>query len=83
MTEVRIPEDMWDIRVIPEGVVSTWYYDEGDDVTEGSVVAVIMVEKTELDIVAPQSGKLHILADTNAVVVPGTVIGSIESGNSG
>ena len=74
----RIPDDLWDIRVIPEGVVSSWYYEDGDEVTEGAVLAVIMVEKSELDIVAPKSGKLHILADTNAVVIPGTVIASID-----
>ena len=79
MTAVSIPDGLWDIKLVPEGVVSSWYYDEGSEVEAGSVVAVIMVEKSEYDIESPASGKLHILADTDAVVVPGTVIAEIAA----
>lgn len=74
-----MPAGLWDTRVVPEGVVSNWYYDEGAEVEEGVVLAVIMVEKTEYDIVAPVSGKLHITAETDAVVVPGSELGRVQS----
>ena len=77
--EVRIPDDLWDVAVVAEGVVSSWLYDEGATVDQGTVVAVIMVEKTEYDIEAPASGKLHIVAGTDVAVTPGTVIAEIES----
>jgi len=76
--QVSIPDDLWDTGVVPEGVVSNWLYDEGATVEKGEVVAVIMVEKTEYDIEAPASGKLHIVSDQDAAVTPGTVIADIE-----
>ena len=79
MTALQVPAELWDVRMVPEGVVSRWYFDEGDEVEAGTVVAVIMVEKTEYDIEAPAAGKLHILADTDAVVVPGSVLADIEA----
>jgi pyruvate/2-oxoglutarate dehydrogenase complex dihydrolipoamide acyltransferase (E2) component len=79
LTEVRVPEGLWDVKDVPEGVVSNWYYDDGAAVEEGTVVAVVMVEKSEFDIVAPASGVLHISADTNAVVVPGSVIATVAA----
>ena len=79
MTAVCVPQGLWDTKVVPEGVVSSWYYDEGAEVEKGAVLAVIMVEKTEYDIVAPVSGKLHIIADTDAIVVPGSQLASLQS----
>jgi pyruvate/2-oxoglutarate dehydrogenase complex dihydrolipoamide acyltransferase (E2) component len=76
--QVPVPDDLWDTEVVPEGVVSNWLYDEGALVEKGEVVAVIMVEKTEYDIEAPATGKLHIVADQDAAVTPGTVIADIE-----
>jgi pyruvate/2-oxoglutarate dehydrogenase complex dihydrolipoamide acyltransferase (E2) component len=76
--QVRIPDDLWDTQVVPEGVVNNWLYDEGADVEKGSVIAVVMAEKTEYDIEAPGSGKLHIVAGANAAVTPGTVVAEID-----
>lgn len=76
--EVRIPDDLWDTAIVPEGVVSNWLYDEGAAVEQGTVVAHIMAEKTEYDIEAPASGTLHIIAATDVAVTPGTVIAEIE-----
>lgn len=77
--QVRIPDDLWDTEVVPEGVVSNWLYEEGAAVEEGTVVAVIMAEKTEYDIEAPTAGKLHIVIGADVPVTPGTVIAEIET----
>ena len=77
--EVRIPDGLWDTSVVAEGVVSTWFFDEGAEVDAGSVVATIMVEKTEYDIEAPASGKLHITIQPDEPVVPGSVIAEIKN----
>jgi pyruvate/2-oxoglutarate dehydrogenase complex dihydrolipoamide acyltransferase (E2) component len=77
LIEVRIPDGLWDTSVVAEGVVSTWFFDEGAEVEAGSVVAVIMVEKSEYDIEAPASGKLHITTQPDAPVTPGSVIAEI------
>lgn len=79
MIEVRIPDGLWDTSTVAEGVVSTWFFDEGAEVEAGSVVAVIMVEKSEFDIEAPTSGKLHITAQADEPVTPGRVIAEITT----
>ena len=79
MTEVHVPAGLWDTNTVPEGVVSAWYFDNDAAVEAGVVIAVIMVEKTEYDIEAPASGKLHILTETNGVVTPGSLIAQIET----
>lgn len=78
MTEIRIPEDLWDTEKVPEGAISAWLFQEGEEVSEGSSVATVMAEKTEYDIPAPASGTLSIKVKAEAAVTPGTVIGTVE-----
>ena len=75
--QVTIPKDLWDTSVVAEGVVNNWLYDEGAMVEKGTVVAVVMAEKTEYDIEAPATGKLHIVTGASVPVKPGTVIAEI------
>ena len=79
MTEIRVPEGLWDTATTPEGVVINWFYDDGAAVEAGVVVAEIMVAKTQYQIEAPSAGRLRILASIDAVVVPGAVLGSVET----
>jgi pyruvate/2-oxoglutarate dehydrogenase complex dihydrolipoamide acyltransferase (E2) component len=78
MTEIRIPDDLWDTEKVPEGAVSSWLFEDGEEVTEGSSVATVMAEKTEYDIPAPASGTLSIKVAVEEAVTPGTVIGTLE-----
>ncbi|AXS39831.1 biotin/lipoyl-containing protein [Breoghania sp. L-A4] len=78
MSEVRIPDGLWDTGRIPEAIVANWFYADGSDVTEGATIAEVMAEKTSYDIGAPDSGRLTILVPKDGVVTPGTVIGRIE-----
>lgn len=76
MTDVRIPEDMWDDD--KEGVIVSWLYRDGATVREGEVLCEIMVEKVQSDLLAPASGTLHIVEEADEVVSKGQLIASIE-----
>ncbi len=77
MTEVRVPEGLWDAAKTPEAVIVNWYYADGAVVEAGVTLVEIMVEKTQFEIVAPAAGTLQILAAPETVVTPGPVIGRL------
>jgi len=74
-TPITIGSDMWDGE--DEGVLNTWLYANGAQVNEGDIVAEIMVEKVEMEVLAPASGTLTIVAEPESVIAKGSVIGSI------
>ena len=76
MTDITVPEDLWDTD--DEGVIFSWVYGDGAVVEEGRLVAELTVEKAQLELNAPASGRLKILAPAETVVRRGTVIGRIE-----
>jgi pyruvate/2-oxoglutarate dehydrogenase complex dihydrolipoamide acyltransferase (E2) component len=75
--DILVPQDMWGESV--EAVVVTWIYQNGATVTEGKPIAEIMVEKAQLEIVAPATGKLTILAVPETVIGRDQVVGRIET----
>jgi pyruvate/2-oxoglutarate dehydrogenase complex dihydrolipoamide acyltransferase (E2) component len=76
MTDITVPEDLWDTD--DEGVIFSWVYGDGAIVEQGRLVAELTVEKAQLELNAPASGRLKILAPAETVVRKGTVIGKIE-----
>lgn len=78
MSEIRVPEGLWDTAATPEGVVVTWFFADGSEIEAGAVVAEIMVAKTQYQIEAPAAGRLHIQAPIDTPVVPGSVIGLVD-----
>lgn len=80
MTDIVVPEGLWDTNVNPEGIIANWFYADGAMVSKGDVVAEIMVEKTTFDIEAPIAGVLKRNLAKDNVVRPGTVIGTIDAG---
>ena len=76
MTDITVPEDLWDTD--DEGVIFSWVYADGALVEQGRLVAELTVEKAHLELNAPASGRLTILAPAETVVRKGTVIGRIE-----
>jgi pyruvate/2-oxoglutarate dehydrogenase complex dihydrolipoamide acyltransferase (E2) component len=77
MADITIPLDFWDED--KEGVIVSWLYGEGASVARGKLIAEIMVEKTQLELNAPETGRLTILAPAETVVRKGDVIGRIDS----
>jgi pyruvate/2-oxoglutarate dehydrogenase complex dihydrolipoamide acyltransferase (E2) component len=76
MTDITVPEDLWDTD--DEGVIFSWVYGDGAIVEQGRLLAELTVEKAQLELNAPASGRLKILAPAETVVRKGTVIGRIE-----
>ena len=62
-----------------EGVLVTWLFKDGASVTQGDVVAEIMLEKVEMELEAPASGTLNILSQADDVITHNSVIGTIET----
>ena len=61
-----------------EGLLVSWYVDDGASVTADQVVAEVQVDKVAADVVAPTSGVLHRLVGEETVMRQGEVIARIE-----
>lgn len=74
--DVLVPVGLWDDDGI--GVISTWFFDDGEPVQHGTVIAEVMSEKVSFEIVAPCSGTLRPLLAIETEVKGGQVIGRID-----
>jgi pyruvate/2-oxoglutarate dehydrogenase complex dihydrolipoamide acyltransferase (E2) component len=62
-----------------DAVISAWLYEDGAQVSEGAVVAQIMVEKVEFELDAPASGRLEILVRAEeGTLTAGQMIGRLH-----
>lgn len=75
--DIRIAEDFWAGRMLPEGVVERWIAANGDEVAAGTPVAEVRIEDSLHEIIAPASGRLMTYVAKNDIVEPGSVIGQI------
>ncbi|MEZ5899713.1 MAG: lipoyl domain-containing protein [Hyphomicrobium sp.] len=75
MVAVTIPTDLWEEDT--EAVITTWLVGDGGAVTEGQLIAEIMVEKVQHEVRAPASGTIKISQPAEAVVAKGAEIGTI------
>jgi len=76
VVDIVIPPDLWDTD--DEGVILTWIYADGAVVEKGKLITEMMVEKVQLELTAPATGRLRILAPPDTVVKKGQVVGRIE-----
>jgi pyruvate/2-oxoglutarate dehydrogenase complex dihydrolipoamide acyltransferase (E2) component len=60
-----------------EGVVSTWFVRDGEQVAVGQLVAEVQVDKVSMEVPAEVAGTVHLLVEEEAVVTQGTVIATI------
>ncbi len=60
-----------------EGVVSTWFVADGDEVQEGDLIAEVAVDKADMEIVAPQDGTVSILVAEDEAVKQNNPIATI------
>jgi pyruvate/2-oxoglutarate dehydrogenase complex dihydrolipoamide acyltransferase (E2) component len=75
MTDVVFPPVSKDDA---EGVLATWFVGDGEPVSEGDLIAEVAVDKVDMEITAPASGVIHLLAKEGDVRKQGTVIARIE-----
>jgi len=76
MTDIVVPADLWDTD--DEGVLFLWVYTDGAIVEQGRLIAEITVEKAQLELNAPASGRLRILVQPETIIKKGQVLGKIE-----
>ncbi|WP_067868421.1 biotin/lipoyl-containing protein [Neptuniibacter marinus] len=75
MTDVIVPVDLWEED--SEAVITSWLASDGGDVSEGDVIAELMVEKIQYELLAPASGKLSLISDADDVVEKGQKVATI------
>lgn len=74
--DVKIPTDLWEEDT--EAAVTSWLVPDGAAVSEGQLIAEIMVEKVQYEIKAPGAGTIKIGVPVEAVVAKGGTIATIS-----
>ena len=75
-TEVTVPQDLWEDDNM-EAVITNWLASDGATVRKGALIAEVMVEKAQFEVVAPADGTLSITRQSDDIVRKGDVIGRI------
>jgi hypothetical protein len=74
---LKVPPEFWALSALPEGYIERWLVTDGTRVKAGSAVALVRVEGSLHELIAPATGKLTIESAANSVVDPGMPIGQI------
>jgi len=77
MTEVPFPSVAGD-QPDAEGVVATWFVDDGERIEAGALLCEVAVDKVDMEVLAPASGTVRLLVKEGGVVRQGTPIARIE-----
>lgn len=77
MTDVLFPE-MSAENPDAEGVLATWFVDDGQVVEEGDLIAEVAVDKVDMELPAPTSGVIHLLVKEGDVVTQRSVVARID-----
>jgi pyruvate/2-oxoglutarate dehydrogenase complex dihydrolipoamide acyltransferase (E2) component len=72
---VTIPTDLWEED--SEAVITSWLVGDGGAVSEGQLIAEIMVEKVQHEIRSPANGTISIAKPAESVVSKGDEIASV------
>lgn len=77
MFEVKLP-DLGD-DAGDEATVSTWHFEEGDEINEGDDLVEMMTDKATFNVPSPRKGILsEILAEEGEVVQVGEILALLE-----
>ena len=77
MTEVLFPQ-LSDDDPEGEGVLATWFVDEGATVADGDLIAEVMVGKVTGEVRASAGGAIHLTVQEEDVVRQRSVIATIS-----
>lgn len=61
-----------------DGVVATWFVSDGDQVSEGQLLAEVQVDKVDAEVNAPANGRIRIIAPEGSVAAQSSAIAFIE-----
>ena len=61
-----------------QGVVVTWFFDDGEQVETGDLIAEVAMDKVDREIKAEHSGVLRVTVQEEEAVTQGAEIGRIE-----
>jgi pyruvate/2-oxoglutarate dehydrogenase complex dihydrolipoamide acyltransferase (E2) component len=61
-----------------EGLLVSWYVDEGAAVAADQLIAEVQVDKVSAEVVSPAAGVLHRLVEEDTAVHQGDPIGRID-----
>ncbi|NKQ52401.1 biotin/lipoyl-binding protein [Amycolatopsis sp. K13G38] len=78
MTDVPFPQ-VSEKDPDAEGVLSTWFAVDGQQVKEGDLLAEVAVDKVDLEVTAPASGVVRLVAKEGDVLAQGALIARIDT----
>jgi pyruvate/2-oxoglutarate dehydrogenase complex dihydrolipoamide acyltransferase (E2) component len=77
MQEIKVDAGLWATSMLPEGTVERWLVADGAIVAAGDPVAELRIEDALHEITAPGNGRVKVVAVTNAVIEPGSVLANL------
>ena len=77
MTDVRFPQLSND-DPDAEGVVSTWFVNDGERVADGQLLAEVAVDKVDQEVLAPTAGTITVTVAEGATARQGAVIATVD-----
>jgi hypothetical protein len=81
MLEIKVDEALWASTMMPKGILERWFRTTDAIVSRGDQIAEIRIEGAIHEIVSPGSGTLTIVAATNSIVEPGSLLGTLSGGD--
>lgn len=76
MADVLFPK-LSDKDPAAEGVLSTWFVSDGEQVADGQLLGEVMVDKVSGEVVAPASGRVRLIVEEEQAARQGDVIARI------
>ena len=78
MTQVLLTQDAWqDLEEGTEALLDEWLVKDGDDVTEGQVIARVVLVKSTYEVEAPAAGAISIKTETGSYFSGDVVLAEI------
>ena len=78
MIEIRISEELWVSRMLPEGLVERWLVPDGAEISRGQPLIMVRIEDALHEITAPAPGRLSKLLGPQDLIEPGSIVGTLE-----
>lgn len=74
-TDVTIPSNLWEED--SEAAITAWLVSDGAQIQCGQLIAEIMVEKVQHEVIAPAAGTIAIVRQVDEVAAKGETIARI------